>query len=381
MENFTFQNPTKLIVGKGTIANLATEIPKDKKILITFGGGSVKSNGVYDQVKAALAAHNTIEFWGIEANPTFQTLSKAVKIGKEEKIDFLLAVGGGSVLDGTKFIASAIPYEGDGWELVLNNSLIKETVPFASVITLPATGSEMNNGAVISNTATNEKFPLFSAFPQFSILDPETTYSLPKFQISCGIVDTFIHTMEQYLTYPSQAMVMDRWAEGLLLTLIELAPKIQADQHNYDTMSNYMLTATLALNGFISMGVPQDWATHFIGHELTALKGLTHGLTLAIVYPAMLRVRKEEKREKLLQYAKRVWNITEGTEDERMNKAIAMTEAFFRMVGLPTRLNEVEVDLPIIDEIVSRFEKRGTVLGERSTVTPMVVREILMTAL
>ncbi len=381
MNNFVFQNPTKLIVGKGTIASLATEISKDKKIMVTFGGGSVKSNGVYDQVKAALAGHNVIEFWGIESNPTYQTLSKAIKIGKEEGIDFLLAVGGGSVVDGTKLISAAIPYRGDAWELVLDNTLVGETTPLASVITLPATGSEMNCGAVISNTDTHEKYPFYSSYPQFSILDPETTYSLPAFQISCGIVDTYIHTMEQYLTFPSQALVMDRWAEGLLLSLIELAPKIQCDQHNYDTMSNYMLTATLALNGFIGMGVPQDWATHYIGHELTALKGLTHGLTLAIIYPAMLRVLKEAKREKLLQYATRVWKITEGTEDQRIERAIATTEAFFRMVGLPTKLREVEVDASTIEEIVTRFEQRGTVLGEHATVTPAVVREILTKAL
>lgn len=383
MRNFEFVNPTRLVFGKGAIANLNQLIPTTKKIMITFGGGSVKSNGVYDQVKAALKDHNTVEFWGIEPNPTYETLSKAVKLGREEKIDFLLAVGGGSVIDGTKFIAAAIPYTaGEEWNLVLDNSLITTTMPLASVLTLPATGSEMNNGAVISRIETKEKYPFFAEtnFPVFSILDPEATYTLPKFQIACGVVDTYVHTVEQYLTIPVGTLLMDRWAEGILQTLVEIAPGLRNDTPDYETRSEFMLSATMGLNGFIAMGVAQDWATHLIGHELTALHGLTHGVTLAIVYPALLRVMREQKRVKLLQYGQRVWGITEGTEDERIDKTIAATENFFREMGLPTRLSEVKVGDETIEEIVRRFTERKTVLGERGNITPDRVREILISA-
>ena len=259
MNNFTFQNPVKLIFGKGSIAKLAKEIPADKKIMVTFGGGSVKKNGVYDQVVAALKGRDFVEFWGIEPNPKIETLRKAIAQGKAEKVDFLLSVGGGSVLDGTKLIAAGIPYDGDAWELVLDEDKIGEVVPFGDVMTLPATGSEMNAGAVISNLATQEKFAFHHSFPQFSILDPEATFSLPPFQVACGIADTFVHVMEQYLTVTGVSPLMDRWAEGILQTLIEIAPKIRANQHDYDQMANFMLCATMGLNGFIAMGVPQDW--------------------------------------------------------------------------------------------------------------------------
>ncbi len=313
MNNFTFQNPTKLIFGKGSIAQLASEISKDKKVLLTFGGGSVKTNGVYDQVIAALKEYQLVEFWGIEPNPKVETLRKAIELCKNEKVDFIVAVGGGSTLDGTKLIAAAIPYAGDAWELVLNPKLITSAIPFASVMTLPATGSEMNAGAVISNLATHEKFAFHAYYPQFSILDPEVTYSLPSFQIACGIADTFVHVMEQYLTAPGESLLMDRWAEGILQTLIEIVPEIDENPQDYESMSTYMLCATMALNGFIGMGVSQDWATHMIGHELTALHGLTHGESLAIVLPATMTVLSEQKKGKILQYGERIWNITKVT--------------------------------------------------------------------
>lgn len=266
--------------------------------MVTFGGGSVKKNGVYDQVVAALKGRDFVEFWGIEPNPKIETLRKAIAQGKAEKVDFLLSVGGGSVLDGTKLIAAGIPYDGDAWELVLDEDKIGEVVPFGDVMTLPATGSEMNAGAVISNLATQEKFAFHHSFPQFSILDPEATFSLPPFQVACGIADTFVHVMEQYLTVTGVSPLMDRWAEGILQTLIEIAPKIRANQHDYDQMANFMLCATMGLNGFIAMGVPQDWATHMIGHELTALHGVTHGQTLVVVLPALMSVMREQKKEK-----------------------------------------------------------------------------------
>jgi NADP-dependent alcohol dehydrogenase len=377
MKNFTFQNTTKLIFGKGTIAQIKKEIPVSKKIMLTFGGGSVKQNGVYEQVKTALKNHTCIEFWGIEPNPKVATLRKAIDLGKTEKIDFLLAVGGGSVLDGTKLISAGIPYQGDAWDLVLDNTLIGDAVPFADVITLPATGSEMNKGAVISNEETKEKYAFYSNYPQFSILDPETTFSLPSYQIACGIADTFVHVMEQYLIDANNSPLMDRWAESILQTLIEVAPKIRQNSQDYDQMANFMLSATMALNGFIAMGVSTDWATHQIGHEITAFTGLTHGETLVIVEPALMRVMKNEKRKKLIQYAERVWNITEADEDKKIELAIVKTEDFYRSLPLKTRLSEHGIGEDITNQIVERLQKRGSRMGENGSITADVVKEIL----
>ncbi len=376
MNNFSFQNPTRLVFGKGQIAQLTTLIPADKNIMLTFGGGSVKINGVYEQVKAALKNHKYIEFWGIEPNPTVETLRKAISEGKKNKIDFLLAVGGGSVLDGTKLIAAGICYDGDAWDIVLQGRS-DDSIPFASVMTLPATGSEMNAGAVISRSETREKYAFSNRHPLFSILDPETTYSLPAFQIACGIADIFVHVVEQYMTTPGQSRTMDRWAEGILQTLVEIAPKIRENQNDYDLMSDYMFSATLALNGFISMGVSQDWATHMIGHELTALHGITHGHSLSIVYPGTLRTLKAQKHDKLLQYGLRVWGINEGTEEERVDRAISETELFFRSLGLATRLSENGVGDDTIDTIVNRFNKAGAAYGEKRNVTGELAGQIL----
>lgn len=381
MYNFTFCNPVKLIFGRGTIAQLAKEIPLDKKIMITFGGGSVRRNGVYEQVTKALAAHNCIEFWGIEPNPKIETLRKAIEKCREEKVDFLLAVGGGSVLDGTKLIAAAVNYQGDAWELVLKGHHFESVLPFAAVMTLPATGSEMNNGAVISSVEKTEKFAFYTNYPQFSILDPETTYSLPPYQIACGIADTFVHVIEQYLTETGVSPLMDRWAEGIMQTLVEVAPKVRADQHNYDNMSTYMLSATMALNGFIAMGVKQDWATHMIGHELTALHGLTHGHTLVIVLPALMDVMREQKGDKILQLGERVFGIREADRNTGIDRTIRATEEFFRSLGLTTRLSEEKIGRETIDEIARRFEQRGTKLGEKENITAEVARRILERAL
>ena len=377
MNNFIFQNPTKLIFGKGQIARLSKELPKNGKILVTFGGGSVKKNGVYDQVISALEGFDYQEFWGIEPNPKVETLRKAVEICKRDNIDFLLAVGGGSVLDGTKLIAAAAMIESDAWELVCNPKLYGGTLPFASVMTLPATGSEMNRGAVISNLATGEKYAFYNTYPKFSILDPQTTFSLPPYQIACGLADTFVHVMEQYLTVTDVAPLMDRWAEGVLQTVVEVAPKVRANQNDYDAMATYMLAATMGLNGFIAMGVSQDWATHMIGHEITALTGLTHGHTLVIVLPAVMDVMREQKGDKIIQYGERVWGITEGTRDERIDKTIAATEEFFRSLGLATRLSENNIDKEVAEQIVLRFKERGTLLGENENIDYQAVEKIL----
>ena len=378
MFNFVFQNTTKLVFGKGEIAKLETLIPKDKKVLITFGGGSVKRNGVYDQVKEALKNHHIEEFWGIEPNPAVETLRKAVKLGLEEKVDMLLAVGGGSVLDGTKLIAAAIAQpDKDAWAIVKSGSAGQQ-IPFASVITLPATGSEMNNGAVISCHETKEKFAFRGDYPTFSILDPETTYSLPKHQIACSLADIVVHCFEQYMTTTGQNRVLDRWAEGVIATAMEIAPLIQADQHNYEVMSDYMFSATMALNNFIRMGITQDWSTHQIGHELTALCGVTHGESLAIVYPGTIDVLREQKKGKLLQFGSRVLDIHEGTEEERINRVIEKIEAFFKSLGLATRLSEKNIGIEVIEEIARRFNERGVHFGEAQNVTGDVARQILM---
>ena len=383
MYNFEFKNPVKLIFGKGTIARIAEEIPARSKVMLTFGGGSVKRNGVYEQVMKALAGRDVVEFWGIEPNPKYETLVEAISMARREGVDFLLAVGGGSVIDGTKFIAAAIPYEGEAWDIITRHDAVTKAVPLATVLTLPATGSEMNNGAVISRRSTHEKFPFHSdlVYPRFSVLDPCVTFSLPKKMVAAGLADTFVHVMEQYMTYPVDARVMDRWAEGLLQTVMEISPAAMSDEPDYDTMANFMLCATMGLNGFIAMGVPQDWATHMIGHELTALHEITHGVTLAIVLPQLLRVMRDDKHDKLLQYAERVLGITDGDDESRIDDAIRRTEEYFHSLGIATRLSDYGVGQNTVDEIVRRFTERGAVWGERNDVTPDKVRMILEKAL
>ncbi len=381
MQNFTYHNPTKIIFGKGQIAAIAREIPSDARVLVLYGGGSIKRNGVYDQVMAALKGRRIAEFAGIEPNPRYETLMQAVAKIRAEGWDFLLAAGGGSVLDGTKFIAAAVPHTaGDPWEIVAKGAEVKCAVPLASVLTLPATGSEMNNCAVISRNSTGDKLAFASDFvyPRFSVLDPETTFSLPPRQVANGVVDAFAHTLEQYLTYPANGPVQDRFAEGILLTLIEVGPKTLANPTDYDSRAAFMWTATLALNGLIACGVPQDWTTHMIGHEITAMHGLDHGQTLAIVFPAIMAARRAGKQQKLVQYAARVWGITGGTADERIDAAIAKTRAFFESLGVKTRLSDYGIGDDVRERVAERFEKRGwRKLGERRDIGPREAAEIL----
>ncbi|MFV8800853.1 alcohol dehydrogenase [Yersinia sp. LJYL362] len=373
MQNFTLHTPTKVLFGTGQIAQLTKEIPADARILITYGGGSIKQNGVLDQVHQALKGFDFLEFGGIEPNPTYETLMKAVEVCRKEKITFLLAVGGGSVLDGTKFIAAAVNYLQDPWHILeTTGSDIKEALPMGSVLTLPATGSEANNGAVISRRSTGDKQHFFSAHvqPLFAVLDPEVTYTLPPRQVANGVVDAFVHTIEQYLTYPVDAKVQDRFAEGLLLTLIEDGPKALSDPKNYNVRANIMWSATMALNGLIGAGVPQDWATHMLGHELTARHGLDHAQTLAVVLPALLVAKKQQKRAKLLQYAERVWGLHGGSEEQRINAAIQATRDFFESMGVATRLSAYKLDGSTIPELIKKLEEHGmTALGEHGDIT------------
>ena len=383
MNNFDLYNPVNYVFGKGQIAKLSELTPKNTKILIAYGGGSIFKNGVYDQVKAALDGYEILEFGGIEPNPKYETLMKAVEIIRTEKIEFILAVGGGSVIDGVKFISAAVNYEGDAADILRKKILFKEgsnVIPFGTVLTLPATGSEMNSGAVVTINATQEKLTLGGSalFPKFSIVDPTVITSLPKRQLQNGVVDAFTHVMEQYLTYPHDAYLQDRFSESILQTLIEIGPEVVENPSDYKLASNFVWSATMALNGLIQKGVPSDWATHMIGHELTALYEIDHARTLAIIAPSLYRVMFENKKDKLAQYGKRVWNLT-GSTDEIAEKAIEKTVAFFHTMGMKTKLSEnAENYEKTADFIVNRFEERGwKALGEKQNITLEKVREIV----
>lgn len=380
MYNFEYKNPVKIIFGKNTISKITAEIPQDARILLTYGGGSIMKNGVYDEVKKALKDFNVIEFGGIEVNPHYETCMNAVEVVKSKKIDFLLSVGGGSVLDATKFIAAAVYHKtGDPWDILAKGVPVENAVPIGAVLTLPATGSEMNGNSVISRVSTTEKlaFSSLKVMPQFSVLDPECVFSLPEKQVANGVVDAFVHVMEQYLTFPVNAPLQDRMAESILLTLIEQGPKVLADRKDYDAAANFMWSATVALNGWISPGVPQDWATHGIGHELTAFHGIDHARTLAIVLPGVMNIKRESKKEKILQYAERIWGISTGTEKERIDAAIKKTAGFFESLGLPTTLTAYQIQPESVNRIVARFKQRGIKMGEKSDIDYTVVEAIL----
>jgi NADP-dependent alcohol dehydrogenase len=385
MLNFDFYNPTRIAFGKGKVAEIDKLVPANARVLIIYGGASAKKNGTLDEVQAALGKRVVESFGGVEPNPTYETMMKAVAQVKANKLDYLMAVGGGSVIDGTKFVAAAVYAEGDPWEILLQRGAnVKKAMPYGTVLTLPATGSEMNDGSVISRTETlsglHDKLYFSSehVFPQFSVLDPTKSFSLPQRQLANGVVDAYTHVMEQYLTYPVGAHVQDRFAEGLLQTLIEIGPKILKNPQDYEMQGNFMWVATLALNGLIGSGVPSDWATHMIGHEITALHGLDHAQTLAIILPTMLSLRRDAKRAKLLQYAERVWHISEGTEDARIEAAIQNTRAFFESLNVPTRLSAYDINADAIPAILSQLESHGMVkLGEHKDVTLDKSKEVL----
>ncbi|MGI5831119.1 MAG: iron-containing alcohol dehydrogenase [Thermoguttaceae bacterium] len=381
MDNFDYRNPVRIVFGKGQIAKLAELLPSNVKILLTYGGGSIFKNGVYDQVKSALGDREVIEFGGIEPNPEYTTCMKAVALAKEKKIDFILSVGGGSTLDGSKFIAAAIKYpEGeDPWDILEKGAPINDAVPLASVITLPATGSEMNGYAVVSRREKDQKLCLWSdkVFCRFSIIDPETTYSLPAEQISNGIVDIFVHIIEQYATHPMGAITQDRQAEALMLALIDTARWLKKDPQNYDARANLCWLATLAENGWISVGTAQCWMVHMIGHELTARTGTDHAKTLALVLPAAYRHQRREKEEKLLQYAERVWGITGDNKDKIIDEAILKTVNFFTEVGITPSRNAYGVTDEVIRAVAAAVDARGVKFGDRVNIGGKEIIEIL----
>lgn len=386
MNNFNLYTPTRILFGKGAVNELRQQIPAGARILLTYGGGSVKKTGVLDQVLAQLKDFYVVEFGGIESNPAYETAMKAVEVVKEQDINFLLAVGGGSVVDATKFIAAAARYdEGvDPWEILETfGDNIKEALPLGTVMTLPATGSESNPAAVISRKTTGDKrlFESDLVRPQFSVLDPEYTYTLPVRQVANGVVDAFIHTLEQYLTYPVDARIQDRFAEGILLTLIEDGPRALVEPENYDVRANIMWAATMALNGLIGAGVPQDWTSHQMGHELTAMHGIDHARTLAIIMPAVMNEKRDVKSAKILQMGERVWNITEGSIDERIDATIQATRAFFEQMGLATHLSDYQLDGSSIPALIAKLEQHGaTAIGEHEDITLDVSRRIYESA-
>lgn len=380
MQNFTFHNPTRIVFGEHQISQLTKLVPADARILFTYGGGSIKKNGVYDQVVEALKDRPLFEFGGIEPNPRYETLMRAAATVKENHLDFLLAVGGGSVIDGTKFIAAAVEFDGEPWDILAKHAPVTSALPLGCVLTLPATGTESNGNSVITRASTQEKLSFGSplVYPQFAVLDPTTTYSLPPRQMANGVVDAFVHIMEQYLTFPVDAKVQDRFAEGLLLTLIEEGPRSLEEPTNYTIRANVMWAATMALNGLIGVGVPQDWATHMIGHEITALHGLDHAQTLAIVLPAVMQHQRQQKHDKLLQYGRRVWNLQHTDEDQLIDAAIAATRQFFEQMGTPTRLRDYQIEAASIDKLVAQLQSHNLLkLGEHGDITLDASRRIL----
>ena len=385
MNNFEFKNPTKIIFGKDTIEKLESEIPSDAKVLLLYGGGSIKKNGIYKQVTKALSKVDVTEFGGIPANPEYAVLMEALQVIKENGINYLLAVGGGSVIDGTKFLSAAAVYDGDTpWDILTENVKTQKGMPFGTVLTLPATGSEMNSGAVITRAETKEKLAMGGPglFPEFSILDPQVISSIPERQLVNGITDAFTHVLEQYMTYPIGASLQDRFAESILQTLIEVAPKVIKDPTDYKPAADFMWSCTMALNGLIQKGVPGDWAVHMMGHELTALFGIDHARTLAVIAPSHYKYNFEAKKEKLAQYGERVWNITEGSIDDKAYAAIEKTEAFFQGLGIDTKLSDYTEDYEgTAEEISKRFTARGWKgLGENQDLSPDKVEKIVKMA-
>jgi NADP-dependent alcohol dehydrogenase len=378
MNNFEFYNPTRLILGKNEMSKLKNLIPVSARILMLYGGGSIKQNGVYQQIRQSLADHIVFEFGGIEANPRYETLKPAIELARQEKIDFLLAVGGGSVIDATKFVAAAIAFTGEPWDILAKRAPIDSAIEFGCVLTLPATGSEMNCFSVISHGKDKLGFGNPLLYPKFSILDPETTFSLSDRQLGNGIVDAFVHTTEQYLTNNNNTPLQDRMAEGILQTLIEEADKILFIKDNYEARANLMFSATMALNGIIGMGTNHDWATHMIGHELTALYGIDHARTLALVLPSLLKVQREQKREKLIQYAQRVWNIPLMDHDKMIDAAITNTEDFFNHVGVPTKLKYYKIEKSDFPKIVAQVRNHIPMnLGENRDIDEQKILQIL----
>ena len=384
MLNFIYKNQTEILFGKGQMREISSRLPENAKVLLLFGGGSIKKNGVYDQAMSALADVDVIEFGGVEPNLTYEILMQAVATAKEQNVNFILAVGGGSVIDGAKFVAAAYNFAGEPWDILVKGAEFSNPLPIGAVLTLPATGSESNGNSVVTKKETSQKraFSSPSVQPVFAVLDPEYTFSLPERQVSNGDVDAFVHVIEQYLTYPVNVPLQDRFAEGILQTLISEGPKALSEPQNYDVRANVMWSATMALNGLIGQGVPQDWSTHMIGHELTALYNLDHAQTLAIVLPALMHVQKEQKSIKIQQLGERVFGFNYSDEAEQIDKTIKAVQDFFEAMAVKTRLADYDLDEQAIDAVVKNLEKNEiTTLGEHGDIDLVKVKQILALAL
>ncbi|QOV66573.1 iron-containing alcohol dehydrogenase [Citrobacter sp. BDA59-3] len=385
MKNFTFHNTTKILFGRDQIPEIVNEIPKDNKVMIIYGGGSVKRNGSLEKVRGSLKDHTIYEFGGVEANPHYETLMQAVALVKDNGVDFLLALGGGSVIDGTKFVAAAACYDGDAWDIVKSyGSVVKKALPVGCVLTIAATGSEMNNVAVVTRAETKDKLFFASPYvmPQFSVLEPELTFTLPQHQTANGVVDAFVHVLEQYVTFPVNAKVQDRLAEGLLNTLKEEGPEVLVNPTDFDARANIMWAATMALNGVLSTGTPADWASHLIGQEITGLYGLDHACTLAVMIPAIWKFNLADKKQKLAQYGERVWNIPASDTQTMAIQAIDATVAFFETMGIKTRLSDYGLGEDSIPAVIDKLKEHGHVaLGEHGNITPEKVEAVLKIAL
>jgi NADP-dependent alcohol dehydrogenase len=376
MEKFTYRNPTEILFGRGMIAEISSRVPADRPVLLVWGGGSIKKNGVYDQVKTALAGHQLVEFSGVEPNPLHETCMKALAVVKDKGVKFLLAVGGGSVLDAAKYIAAAAVFPGaDPWTILRRNgSNVTGALPVGAVLTLPATGSESNGNAVISRKSTSEKLHFASnhVYPVFSVLDPEATFSLPAKQVRNGLVDAFVHVCEQYMTVPTDARLQDRLAESVLQTLVEVAPRTLENPRDYPSRADFMWSATIALNNLLSCGVPGDWATHMIGHELTAFYGIDHAESLAVVMPGVWAHKLDAKSAKLSQYGRRIWNLGDP------KAAIDRTEAFFHSLNMPTRLKDLGIDAEdAARRVGERFASRRSAFGEQGDINGEAAAQIL----
>ncbi len=371
---FSYINPTQIEFGQGKIEKISELISKEEKVLVLYGGGSIKKNGVYEQVKNALEDFTWFEFGGIEPNPKKETLDKAIAYGRENDVDFILAVGGGSVIDGAKYVANAFFYDGDGWDLLEGKYTPTKALKIGAILTLAATGSESNTGSVITKSETKEKRFFHSPFsyPKFAILDPDVLKSLDDRQLVNGLVDSFVHTCEQYLTQPHGALAQDYYSEGILRALLELADNF--DKKDDLWYANLMWLANQALNGLIGLGVPQDWATHFIGHELSGLYGIDHARTLAIIQPNLLTVLKDEKNDKLLQMGKNVFRL--DTNDSTI--IIEKIRAFYESLNIKLKISSYTEDTEVIEKVTTLLEKHGfTHFGDRETIDKAVVVKIL----
>lgn len=375
---FSYVNPTQIHFGQGQIKSIESVIPTDQKVLVIYGGGSIKHNGVYDQVCQALAHHQWSEFSGVEPNPTKETLDKAVAIAKEQNIDFILAVGGGSVIDGSKYVAAAAKYDGDGWDIMVGKHQVTAAIPLGAILTLPATGSESNMGAVVTKAETHDKLPFMTPHvqPKFAVMDPDVMKTLPEKQLINGIVDAWVHVCEQYLTTNHGAMVQDGYAEALLRNLKTLGEQFDA-RDNDQWRANLMWTANQALNGLIGSGVAQDWATHMIGHEFTALWAVDHARSLAIVQPSLLRNQFAVKKAKLEQMGKNVFGFADS--DDLAEETIKAIEAFYLSLGVDVQFNDYQgTKQQAVDTVVKQLEQHGMVaLGENQAIDLIQSRKIL----